>query len=354
MIIEDYMPHKITYIFISVLFIACYSLRANVEKPPVLNAAYSNAAQKKIDDPWQTLSDARFFAMPESVTPGEYTTIIYVPLFGKVDGMSNINAALYNAAGKKISSAGMFLFKIDDAGHSALAALITPPSTTESGGAVIKIEHDKKTLAKIPLEIKKRDFAAEVIPLNPANTNLRTVPDPQKTAEAQKLWSILQTTGSDIWSMPEFETPVAANTRRSSFFGDRRVYKYSDGTSATSVHAGIDYAVPKNTPVKSCAAGKVILARQRIVTGNSIIIEHLPGVYSIYYHLEKINAQENAMVKAGDVIGLSGSTGLSTGPHLHWEIRVSTENADPDAFCARPPLDKMNILKIIFNRNNAK
>jgi murein DD-endopeptidase MepM/ murein hydrolase activator NlpD len=88
----------------------------------------------------------------------------------------------------------------------------------------------------------------------------------------------------------------------------------------------------------------VILARFRIVTGNSVIIEHLPGVYSLYYHLDHIDVAEGAMVSAGTLLGQSGSTGLATGPHLHWEIRVSQENTDPDAFVARPILDKDAIL----------
>jgi murein DD-endopeptidase MepM/ murein hydrolase activator NlpD len=88
----------------------------------------------------------------------------------------------------------------------------------------------------------------------------------------------------------------------------------------------------------------VVLARYRIVTGNSVILEHLPGVYSIYYHLDSIAVSEGTLAAAGTVLGSSGATGLATGPHLHWEIRVSGENADPDAFTARPLLDKNAIL----------
>jgi murein DD-endopeptidase MepM/ murein hydrolase activator NlpD len=268
---------------------------------------------------------------------------------GKANENSVRTSVLFDENGKKIASAKLFLFNMDDDGHSVFVSLIAPPSTAKPGKALVKIEAGNSVLMQTPLEIVKKDFISEIIPLNPSNTTLRTKPDPKKTEEAEKLWSILKTSGNDIWGSAAFVPPVAAETRRSSFFGDRRVYKYSDGKSDTSVHAGIDYAVPKNTPVKACAAGKVILARPRIVTGNSIIIEHIPAVYSIYYHLEKIQVEENSIVKAGDVIGLSGSTGLSTGPHLHWEIRVSTENADPDTFCARAPLDRAAIFKAIFD-----
>jgi len=107
--------------------------------------------------------------------------------------------------------------------------------------------------------------------------------------------------------------------------------------------------VPTGTEVRACAAGKVVLARNRIVTGNSVVIEHLPGLYSLYYHMDSINVPEGIIVEASYPLGMSGSTGLATGPHLHWEIRVSTESADPDAFLARPILDKKDIINRMRN-----
>jgi murein DD-endopeptidase MepM/ murein hydrolase activator NlpD len=223
------------------------------------------------------------------------------------------------------------------------AAVLAVPSTARPGPASIRIETAAALIAEMPFTIPERDFVSEVIALDQANTEIRTVPDPQKTAESEQLWAILNHTGTDIYACGAFVPPVTS-TRRTSFFGDRRVYKYSPGASDTSIHAGIDYGVPKGTPVGACADGKVVLARFRIATGNSVIIEHLPGVYSLYYHLDKIDIEEGAVVQAGVLLGQSGSTGLATGPHLHWEIRVSGENTDPDAFVTRPILDKDALL----------
>jgi murein DD-endopeptidase MepM/ murein hydrolase activator NlpD len=200
---------------------------------------------------------------------------------------------------------------------------------------------------EIPITITEREFAAEIIDLDTVLTGIRTEPDPQKTAEAEKLWAILNKTGKEAYCFGSFSPPVSSN-RRTSFYGDRRVYKYSNGSSDTSIHAGVDYGVPKGTPVTACGPGKVVLARSRIVTGNSVIIEHLPGVYSLYYHLDKIEAAEGVLLETGAQLGLSGATGLATGPHLHWEIRVSGENADPDAFITRPILDKNAVLGKLF------
>jgi murein DD-endopeptidase MepM/ murein hydrolase activator NlpD len=224
-----------------------------------------------------------------------------------------------------------------------MAALLAVPSTVRPGEAKVQIESPSGLLVELPLVIGERKFVAETIDLDEANTALRTVPDPRKNEESNYLWAILSSAGKECFAPDPFVFPVES-TRRTSFFGDRRVFKYSNGSSDTSIHAGIDYGVPLGTRVSSCAPGKVVLARARIVTGNSIVVEHLPGVYSLYYHLDTIAVSEGEIVKTGSLLGTSGSTGLATGPHLHWEIRVAGENTDPDALVARPILDRDAIL----------
>jgi murein DD-endopeptidase MepM/ murein hydrolase activator NlpD len=222
-------------------------------------------------------------------------------------------------------------------------ALLGVPSTARPGPALVRYEAGDTLIGELALTIGERNFIAEEIPLNQSNTDIRTLPDPQKTREAEQLWAILGRTGGDIYNGGPFVPPVQS-TRRTSFFGDRRVFIYSDGSRDTAIHAGVDYGVPRGTVVGACGAGKVALARSRIVTGNSVVIEHLPGVYSLYYHLDTIAVSEGQTVGAGERIGTSGATGLATGPHLHWEIRVSGENTDPDAFVGRPVIDRDAIL----------
>ena len=74
------------------------------------------------------------------------------------------------------------------------------------------------------------------------------------------------------------------------------------------------------------------MAETRITTGWSTVIEHLPGLYSLYYHQSKVNVKVGDIVKKGDLIGYSGATGLATGPHLHWEMRLNMEAVSPDFF----------------------
>jgi len=283
----------------------------------------------------------RYAIIPENPRPGEPVTI-------GVSVSSGAKTVALTAGGKRLARSHFFTVSGGDEKPSFLAAVLPVPSTAKPGEATVVFEAATGILGEIQIEIAAREFVSEVIELNPVLTGVRTDPDPQKTAESARLQAVINRTGNETFCFGNFVPPVSS-TRRTSFFGDRRVYKYSNGGTDVSIHAGIDYGVPKGTVVGSCGPGKVVLARSRIVTGNSIVIEHLPGVYSLYYHLDKIEVEEGDMVEAGTRLGLSGATGLATGPHLHWEIRVSGENSDPDAFIARPVLDKEAILSKISN-----
>jgi murein DD-endopeptidase MepM/ murein hydrolase activator NlpD len=287
----------------------------------------------------------RFALTPENPRPGEPVTIAVASgPEGGARGMDggDIRAVLVTREGR-LSRTVFFDFPTSEGELPFKAAILPIPSTARPGPASVRIESPSALIAELPLTITPRDFVSEEIALDPVNTDIRTAPDPRKTAESELLWAILNRTGADIYVHEAFAPPVAS-TRRTSFFGDRRVFKYSNGKTDTAIHAGIDYGVPRGTAVTACAGGKVVLARFRIVTGNSVIIEHLPGVYSLYYHLDKIEVKEGELVRTGVLLGQSGSTGLATGPHLHWEIRVAGENTDPDAFVSRPILDKDAIL----------
>ena len=104
--------------------------------------------------------------------------------------------------------------------------------------------------------------------------------------------------------------------------------RYING-AFSSTHSGVDIAAAQGTPVGAAAAGRVIFADELIVSGNTVIIDHGMGVYSSYLHLSKIDTAAGELVTQGQVIGLVGSTGFSTGPHLHWTVRVNGRIVDP-------------------------
>lgn len=100
---------------------------------------------------------------------------------------------------------------------------------------------------------------------------------------------------------------------------------------ARKPHYGIDVAIPKGTPVKAMASGIVVLAADFYYNGNYIIIDHGLGISSHYMHLSKLMIKKGDIVKVGDFIGAVGSTGRSTGPHLHWGLRWHDDYLDPES-----------------------
>ena len=97
-------------------------------------------------------------------------------------------------------------------------------------------------------------------------------------------------------------------------------------------HKGVDIAAPMGTDVYCAAQGKVIFAGQKSGYENCVIIEHGNGLATLYGHLSKILVDANQQVKIGDVIAKVGSTGRSTGPHLHYEVRKNNTPINPKLF----------------------
>ncbi|WP_457641673.1 M23 family metallopeptidase [Persephonella sp.] len=97
-----------------------------------------------------------------------------------------------------------------------------------------------------------------------------------------------------------------------------------------SIHWGTDFRAPEGTPVYASLSGKVEIARELFYTGNTVIINHGLGLFTLYAHLSIIKVKEGDMVKAGQVIGNVGSTGRSTAPHLHFGIYINDYRVDPE------------------------
>lgn len=132
-----------------------------------------------------------------------------------------------------------------------------------------------------------------------------------------------------LWSGP-FALPIEGVT--TSGFGDAR--RYEQG-GPVSYHYGLDLAVPQGTPVHATNDGVVAVAGPYPIKGGWVAIDHGDGLMSYYFHMSEVLAEVGRTVKRGDVIGLVGSTGLSTGPHLHWEMRLRREPTSPLAWVGK-------------------
>ena len=94
-------------------------------------------------------------------------------------------------------------------------------------------------------------------------------------------------------------------------------------------HLGVDYAAPTGTPVISVADGVVTESSYQGAYGNMVVIQHNARQSTVYAHLSRMNVKRGQSIKQGDVVGAVGTTGLSTGPHLHFEFRINGRHVDP-------------------------
>ncbi len=123
-----------------------------------------------------------------------------------------------------------------------------------------------------------------------------------------------------------FDNPLGDEHRTTAPFGQRRSY---GGGPITSYHSGHDYGADAGEPVLAPITGTVALAEPLQVRGNVVILDHGLGVFTGFWHLSQIDVEEGQVVGRGEQVGLVGSTGLSTGPHLHWEMRVHNMPVNP-------------------------
>ena len=126
---------------------------------------------------------------------------------------------------------------------------------------------------------------------------------------------------------PLYRFPLESGILTSSF-GKRP----SPFTGKPSYHPGIDLAAPTGSPVFACTSGIIKEISFNRIYGNYIILLHQDGKESLYGHLSKVLVNLHDKIKSGRIIGEVGSTGLSTGPHLHFEIRVKGMPQDPQIF----------------------
>ncbi|MBD8492618.1 peptidoglycan DD-metalloendopeptidase family protein [Pseudomonas syringae] len=114
----------------------------------------------------------------------------------------------------------------------------------------------------------------------------------------------------------------------SSRFGVRRFFNGEE----RNPHSGLDFAVPAGTPVKSPAAGKVILTGDYFFNGQTVFVDHGQGFISMFCHLSKIDVKVGDAVSRGGVVGKVGATGRATGPHMHWNVSLNDARVDPAIF----------------------
>jgi hypothetical protein len=178
------------------------------------------------------------------------------------------------------------------------------------------------------LDVKARVFPRRVLTVDEAFVNPPASAMDRIQADAQALaalWSAPP--GPPLWQ-GAFLAPVPQPSN--SAFGTRSVYN----GQPRSAHGGADFLSPAGTPVTAPNAGRVVLARDLYYTGQTVVIDHGLGMFSLFAHLSAIDVTSGSMVTTGQRLGLVGATGRVTGPHLHWAVRIGGARVDPLAVLA--------------------
>ncbi|MBM3180312.1 MAG: LysM peptidoglycan-binding domain-containing protein [Chloroflexi bacterium] len=159
--------------------------------------------------------------------------------------------------------------------------------------------------------------------------------DPAVTGPESELWVSLgvPVTPEKMWD-DLFASPVPPEFTKCwpSLFGNRRSY---NGSTYDYFHSGLDFCGQTGTELYASAPGKVVYTGELTVRGGVVVIDHGWGVYTAYDHLSKTLVQPGDMVQPGQVIGLGGATGRTTGPHLHWEVWVGGVQVNPQDWLTR-------------------
>lgn len=133
----------------------------------------------------------------------------------------------------------------------------------------------------------------------------------------------LETTAEEPLWQTQF-LPAMSLTEETSPFGQKRI-----GPTKTRQHRGVDLRAHIGTPVRSMNNGRVVLTGNFLADGKIVIIDHGLGLHTLYLHLSRIKVKKRQVIKRGQVLGFSGNTGFSEGPHLHLEIRLNGEAINP-------------------------
>lgn len=185
-----------------------------------------------------------------------------------------------------------------------------------------------------PLTIQNKQFITEHFTIDQSIAD-ETVENQAANNEYFAKVQPLKSTGDPaVYWEGNFLQPVEG--RITSEFGHTRYYNNS---TEPERHGGIDLACPLGTPVAAANSGRVLFSEYIALTGNTILIEHGLGLKTMYYHMDSRLVEAGEMVKKGDIIGKVGTTGFSTGPHLHFSALIGSTYINPWTLIAKDPLD---------------
>ena len=209
--------------------------------------------------------------------------------------------------------------------ENTLNAYITVSSSQKEGTIPLEVQIKKGSdithIIPLTLNILPKSFETDYLYVNETLSSMR---NDEASATMQKhIDEARENPSQELYIDGPFIQPVEG--RISTEYGQMRYVN----DKLASRHNGIDIAANKDTPINADQNGKIVLVMELPITGNTIIIDHGQNIYSAFYHLNGFNVEKDQIVNTGDVIGFVGTTGFSTGNHLHWCIWVNGDFTNP-------------------------
>ncbi len=215
-------------------------------------------------------------------------------------------------------------FLLDGKYTAALGLKVTAPV----GFQKISIRFSDGTIIEQSVNVQKRKIVEDYFSVPPSAGATPVEVIQRVNSENVRINQIIGAVSTSSYITGRFGLPLSDNRRITDRYGVLR--KMDDGQAVW--HLGVDFAAPAGRVVAAMNGGVVRLATSTFSYGNMIVVDHGGGIFSMYMHLSKMLAKEGQRVEKGSVLGLVGTTGLSTGNHVHLSIKVNGVSVDPLQF----------------------
>ena len=214
-------------------------------------------------------------------------------------------------------------FPVDGAWTTILGVDLDAKPGEHAAEAVLTLDDGKVERRQIAIDVRAKKFPTSPLNVDERFVDLSKADLDRAHRESREADAIYERIATDLVPTEPFTVPIPGVVGKN--FGERRIFN----GQPRAPHAGADLHAAAGTPVQATNRGRVVLAKTLFFTGNTVILDHGLGIYSLYAHLSRIDVKSGEMVKNGQVIGLVGATGRVTAPHLHWGMRVQGARVDP-------------------------
>lgn len=291
-----------------------------------------------LTETWDETSDKSYFG---TVSHEFYINLDLEPSFSIIGGNTKTAGQFYVISAKFIDDDEVPVIETDltktnpffKVGEDYIMIIPLNYYKTKSEHVVYYyVEKDgvKKKVGSDILKITNATFDKQYLNVDQKTTS--STRNDEAYAEYDRVFApVRENSNSTAYFTGKFQRPCEG--RISTEFG---MMRYVNGSLTSYRHSGLDIAAKRGTSVKATNTGKVVLSTKLILTGNTVVIDHGVGIFSVYFHMDSLGAKEGEMVQKGQTVGTVGSTGFSTGPHLHFTTSYYKTNINPNYLIDMP------------------